>query len=238
VFIIITLTSYNAQSQTSLFFGTVKIKDKIIQGRFEIYYNDSLIKNIVFAPYGISPTAFTEINQNNNELTFLWNFDQSIYYCLLSKQDRSTFSGNCKCEGNPPIRLIIREFNEEDAILQGDSIRARAKDIQIIDRALELLNNGNNWDRSDNRVCDNSSYPYKWSLFCALHQASIDIDSEYRHLSPALQATRQAINEITHGKNYAHLLQDYNNEAQSFDSISKVLNLAKDILRKKIKNNE
>ena len=72
-------------------------------------------------------------------------------------------------------------------------------------------------------------------MFCALHQASIDVDSEYRHLRPANQAVRQAIDEITSGKKYAHLLQDYNNEAQSFDSIAMVLNHAKEIITEKIK---
>jgi hypothetical protein len=67
-----------------------------------------------------------------------------------------------------------------------------------------------------------------------LHQASIDVDTEYRHLRPAIQATRQAINESTSGKQYAHLLQDFNKEALSFAAIAGVLNRAKEIITEKM----
>jgi hypothetical protein len=221
-------------AQQSLWFGTVKIQGKIIQGRFEIF-SDSTIKSIVYAPYGISPTTFQSVSHQKGQLAFAWQVNQFAFHCLLFKQGSSAYAGNCMCEGRPPIQLVIREFTKADAILQGDSLPAAETDIQILERALNLVNNGNNWNRFDNRVCDVSSYPYKWSLFCALHQASIDIDSEYKHLRPAMQAARQAINEITSGKKYAHLLQDYNNEAQSFDSVAKVLNRAKEIIIDKMK---
>jgi hypothetical protein len=233
-FVFLLSKASNAIAQQTLWFGTVKMQDKIIQGRFEVFSN-SVIRTIVYAPYGISPTTFTEVKQQKNQLTFRWKVNQLSYLCLLVKQDSTAYKGTCTCDGEQPIQLIIRQFTKDDAIMQGDSLHASMKDIAVLDRALSLLNNGSNWKRFDNRICDNSSYPYKWSLFCVLHQASIDVDSEYRHLRPANQAVRQAIDEITSGKKYAHLLQDYNNEAQSFDSIAKVLNRAKEIIAEKIK---
>jgi len=232
VFISTNGSKVNAQQE--LWFGTAKMQDKIVQGRFEVF-SDSTIKAIVYAPYGISPTAFTEVRQQKSQLTFRWKINLLSYQCFLEKQDSTAYKGICTCDSKPAIQLIIRKFSVEDAFLQGDSLHAAAKDITILNRALNLLNNGSNWNRFDNRVCDIDSYPYKWSLFCALHQASIDIDSEYRHLRPAIQAVRQAIGELTHGKKYAHLLQDYNNEAQSFESIVSVLNRAKEIIIEKIK---
>lgn len=224
----------STKAQQTLWFGTVRIQDKIIQGRFEVT-GDSIIRAIVYAPYGISPTTFREVQQQKNQLSFGWQIDQTTYHCLLEKQDSTAYKGNCTAESKQAIQLTIRKFSEEDAFLQGDSLHAATKDIEILDRALSLMNNGSNWNRFDNRVCDINSYPYKWSLFCALHQASIDVDWEYRHLRPAIHATRQAIDEITSGKKYAHLLQDYNNEARSFDSIAKALNRAKEIIIEKIK---
>jgi hypothetical protein len=223
-----------AQAQQTLFFGTIKTGGKLSQGRFEVV-KDGTIKSIVLAPYGITPVTFQELTHKSNQLKFIWPAGQLAYQCHLVAQDAVAFVGKCTCGNEPEIDMTIREFSKQDAILQGDSLRASNKEIQIIDRALTLLNNGTNWNRADNRVCDNGSYPYKWSLFCALHQASIDIDTEYRHLRPAAQATRQAINEITGGKKYAHLLQDYNNEAQSYDAIAKALNRAREILMEKIK---
>ena len=234
IFICFLIIGVISNAQQSLWFGTVNMQGKITQGRFEVF-SDTVIKTIIYAPYGIRPTVFRDVKQQKNQLTFSWQIDQLTYSCLLSRQDSSAYTGACTCKKEQPIQLIIRKFSKEDAILQGDSLHASQKEIQILDRALSLLNNGNNWNRLDNRICDNSSYPYKWSLFCALHQASIDIDSEYRHLRPAIQAARQAIEEATSGKKYDHVLRDFNNEAQSFDSITQVLNRAKEIITEKIK---
>ena len=224
----------NITAQQNLWFGTVKTKDKITQGRFEVF-SDSIIRTIMYAPYGLRPTAFTQVRHQKNQLSFTWRRNDLVYECLLNRQDSTSYQGNCICDSAQPIELITRQFNNDDAILQGDTLHASLKDIAILDRAIALLNNGVNWNRFDNRVCDSSSYPYRWSLFCALHQGSIDIDSEYRHLRPANQAVRQAINELTSGKKYAHLLQDFNNEAESFTAIAKALTRAKEIIAEKIK---
>lgn len=227
-------SSGNAQGNV-LFFGTVKAQDKTMQGRFEVTTENGAITSIVYAPYGISPVPFQNVALQKNQLTFIWQIDDQTYRCLLVQHTADSYSGNCDSDNRSPIQLTIRGFSEQDAILQGDSLHATMKDVEILNRALSLLNNGSNWSRLDNRICDAVSYPYKWSLFCALHQASIDIDGEYRHLRPAIQATRQAINEYTSGKQYAHLLQDFNNEAQSFDPIAKTLIRAKEIIIEKIK---
>lgn len=237
LFVVFLVKGSIIKAQPSLWFGTVKTGDSIAQGRFEIT-GDSIIKSVVYAPYGISATAFKKVKHQDKKLSFEWQINELIYQCLLNSQDATSYTGVCTCEKAQPIELIIRKFSQEDAYLQGDTLHAGTKDIQILDRALSLLNNGVNWNRFDKRVCNIDSYPYKWSLFCALHQASIDVDSEYRHLRPAVQATRQAIEEITEGKKYAHLLQDYNNEAKDFEAIAKALNGAKKIIAEKIKRHQ
>jgi hypothetical protein len=50
-----------------------------------------------------------------------------------------------------------------------------------------------------------------------------------------MQAARQAIEEATSGKKYAHLLQDFNNESKSFDSIANILIRAREVLESKMK---
>lgn len=227
--------STTANGQQTLWFGTLKSQGKVFQGRFEIV-QDSLIRSIVYAPYGLTPITFQEVVQKGDQLRFIWPSKPAMYHCVLLKQAGSAYSGTCRSADKQPLQIIIREFTKEDAILQGDSLRASLNDIQILDRALALLNKGRNWNRSDNRICDTSSYPYQWSLFCALHQASIDVDTQYKHIRPANQAVRQAIDEATGGKKYAHLLQDFNNEARSFDVILAVLTRAKAIIDQKIKS--
>jgi hypothetical protein len=225
----------NLQAQQSLLFGTVKADGRISQARFEV---DSLLHSIIYAPYGRTPIPFTNIKTRQQQLTFNWQYNSLPYTCTLLKGKGNEYKGTCLLANNrgQPIEMTMREFTNEDADLQGNSLKASTTDLQIVDRALSLLNNGSNWSRSDNRVCDSSSYPYKWSLFCALHQASIDLDSEYRHLRPAVQATRQAIDEATAGKKFAHMLQDFNKEAQTFASIAGVLNRAKEIITARMKD--
>lgn len=182
------------QAQQALLFGTVKVDGRVSQARFEV---DSLLHKIIYAPYGRTPIAFTNIKTTGQQLTFNWQYNHLTYNCTLLKQNEKDYRGTCLASGNKrqTADMTMREFSTEDADLQGNSLKAGISDLQILERALALLNNGSNWSRSDNRICDSSSYPYKWSLFCALHQASMDVDTEYRHLRPAIQATRQAIDE-------------------------------------------
>jgi hypothetical protein len=229
--IVITIQSY---SQQSLWFGTLKSGNELLQGRFEVTA-DTLIRSIVYAPYGITPTTFQNLKHEANRLSFSFNNNGINYNCALTKHDSSSFKGPCISRNADSIQMIIRQFTPEDAVLQGDSHQPGKTDLEILDRALLLLNNGKNWNRKDDRVCDLPSYPYKWSLFCALHQASIDVDSQYRHLRPAIAATRKAIAEITGGKKYPHLLRDFNNEAISFNVIRKALTRAKEIIAADIK---
>ena len=225
------LFTTGASAQQSLLFGTVKMNNKISQARFEI---DSLNNTMLYAPYGIKPIALKDVKNRDGQLTFSLQHTNCNYACILIKAETSEYKGSCTCENGPTIEIVMRQFSREDGILQGENLPASLTDIQIIDRALILLNSGKNWNRLDNRVCDESNYTYKWSLFCALHQASIDVDGEYRHLRHAMQATRQAINEATNGKQYAHTLRDFNNEAESFEVIAKVLNRGKEIINRKI----
>lgn len=223
------------QAQQSLWFGTIKVDGKISQARFEV---DSLLTNIIYAPYGRTPITFTNIKTTQQKLLFNWQYNNLPYQCTLLKQKGKEYKGTCLSTGDKgkTIEMTMRDFNQEDSDLQGNSLKASTIDLQILDRALALLNNGSNWNRSDNRICDSSYYPYKWSLFCALHQASIDIDTDYRHLRPAIQAARQAIEEATSGKKFAHMLRDFNNEAQGFEAIAQVLKRAKEIISAKMKD--
>jgi hypothetical protein len=220
-------------AQQLLWFGTATRDGRTAQCRLEIV-KEGDIKSIVLAPYGLTPTLFEEVKEVNQLLTFTWRKNQSIYYCRLRRINELAYEGDCSCDRESPIHLKIHDFTKEDAILQGDSLHASPTDLQILDRALELLGDGKSWSRIDNRICDSGAYPYKWSLFCALHQASMEVGSEYQHLRPAIQAARQAINELSGGKKYAHLLQDFNNEAPHFDVMKKVLERAKEIIKERI----
>ena len=232
-FIMLSLLLNDLHARQHLWFGTVSKKNKVMQARFE---TDSLLQNITYAPYGITPVKFKNIQKTTSQLTFSWPQGQSDCQCKLIKQNETTYKGSCVCKDNSSMEVVMRNFSEEDARLQGQQLLPGPTDLKILDRALQLLNNGSNWNRIDARVCDNSTYPFRWSLFCALHQASIDIDSEYRHIRPAMKAARQAIDEASGGKKYPHLLRDFNNEAPRFEVIAGVLTRAKEIIADQMKN--
>lgn len=221
------IVSRDSYSQHALLFGTVRSDGKISQARFE---TANFPNSITYAPYGMTPVAFKNIKQDKNQIVFSWQYRNNNYRCQLIKQDSTRYKGSCISSDAKVVELTVRHFTPDDASLQGNFIKAGTADIEIIERALLLLNNGKNWDRRHDSDCDSGTYPYQWSLFCALHQASIDVKGEYRHLRPAIQAVRRAIDEASGGKKYEYSMRDYNNEAHSFAEIENILNKAKGIL--------
>ena len=98
-------------------------------------------------------------------------------------------------------------------------------DVRILERAADILASEAVWDRHDTRQC--APKPTRWSLFCALQQASIEIAGAYDHRRVALQEVRFAIEDLTNGKEYEHRLMDFNNEPErTFADVRKVLSMA------------
>jgi hypothetical protein len=82
-------------------------------------------------------------------------------------------------------------------------------DIRIIQRATALLSDAQHWNREDNRTCPPN--PQKWSLFCALEQATFEITGGVHYRQPALQTAREVLNEVGGTRLGKHRLMDYNN---------------------------
>jgi len=82
-------------------------------------------------------------------------------------------------------------------------------DIRIIQRAETLLSDQKAWNREDSRTCPPN--PQKWSLFCALQQATREISGGVHYRQPALQMVREVLNEIGGNRLGKHRLMDYNN---------------------------
>lgn len=225
-------TKVAAQPVAELRFGVVVEDGRTTQARFETTVEKGRFVTIVYAPYGVTPTPFTSIKHSGDRLGFTWLRQALHHRCNLRQETPAVFQGACTSSGRNPVSVTIRQFTPEDAALQGNSLTATAHELAILSRARALMMDGRSWNRRDNRVCDGSGYPYKWSLFCALHQASIEVDSDYRHLRPAVRAVRQAIERRSPERKYAHMLQDFNNEAQGFAAIVDVLAAAEaDLIR-------
>jgi hypothetical protein len=84
-----------------------------------------------------------------------------------------------------------------------------ADDIRIIQRAMALVSDVTVWNKQDNRICPPA--PQKWSVFCALTQATVEISGGVHYRQPALQMVREVLNEVGGNRLNKHRLMDYNN---------------------------
>ena len=110
----------------------------------------------------------------------------------------------------PPGPETIR-FTATSAELERRDRPADDDDLRILHRAVELLRDQSAWNPQDDRVCIDDERNARRSLFCALHQASLDVRGEYDHRRVALQEVRFAIEDATGGQAFEHRLRDYNN---------------------------
>ena len=86
-------------------------------------------------------------------------------------------------------------------------------DAAILRRARELLTSEAVWDRADDRICAPTDSTF--SLYCALHRASIEIAGGFHHRRPAMQRVRLLVDARSAGRNYEHRLRDYNNDRRT-----------------------
>ena len=112
-------------------------------------------------------------------------------------------------------------------------------DIQILSRANDILSSEAVWSKKDDRKCEDDMDAGKYSLFCALYKASIDIAGEYDHRKPGLQQVRWIIDDQYKNRLAGHRLMDFNNHKDTnFDEIKKLLQESILITQKRIKKHQ
>jgi hypothetical protein len=217
-------------------FGVLKLGDRLIPLRFVIH-KEHHVTTMEFAPYGSVPERTRDFEMNKFCIRFFWTYCGYEYTCSLHRNNavrHLEYTGKCYGKDQKIYDIILREFMDEDNRLQGKYFSPTITDLIIIERARTLLNEGKNWKRTDNRVCNNNQYPDKLSLFCALYKASLETEPEYLHRRPAMEAIRQAIHEIHPKFKYRHSIMALNNHAESFDEIDAMLQRGMEIIKKKL----
>ena len=99
-----------------------------------------------------------------------------------------------------------KDSAEENRNLVFDSL-----DLKIIQRADSLLSDKSIWNKEDERICIDDIAKGKYSLYCALYKASIDIAGEYVHRRAAMQIVRFTLEKYENGRVKNHRLMDWNN---------------------------
>jgi hypothetical protein len=108
-------------------------------------------------------------------------------------------------------------------------------DVRIVQRAREILNSPEKWNRADNRICPAEAKTF--SLYCALEKATDEVSGNFTHRGAAMQEARFVIEEVyPDWKKYNHRLMDYNNDPKTtFADIQKVFALLEDHIVKRLK---
>jgi hypothetical protein len=117
-------------------------------------------------------------------------------------------------------------------IFVGKQLPPTADDIRIIRRASELVSSVETWNKNDTRACPPN--PQRWSVFCALMQATEEISGGIHYRQPALQAVREVLNEVGGNRVNKHRLMDYNNHPDTtLQDIHNLLGMAQSRLEKR-----
>jgi hypothetical protein len=83
-------------------------------------------------------------------------------------------------------------------------------DLEIVKTAATILSTESAWNRSDNRKCPADAT--KWSIYCALEKAEVDVTGGFHHRRPAAEVVREIVDQRTADRNYHHRLMEYNND--------------------------
>ncbi len=208
-----------------LWFGTYTNENgEVQQGRYNIVQQGRALTKIVLAPYGKSEMKFNIIKNDTVQrfVEISWPKKPNRIATLIQYAD-GYYAGNFE-DGTKVLPIVIKEFNFQDAQLQGNWFKPSQTEVKIIEHTIKLLSSEEIWNKNDNRVCESKS---SYSLFCALYESSVIVDGEYRHLRPAVRFVRDAIQE-RYPKKYDHVLVDFNNaEAITLKELHETLALAK-----------
>ncbi len=103
-------------------------------------------------------------------------------------------------------------------------------DLQIIQRAREILSSRSKWNRTVTQDCPSNATTF--NLFCALHKAEEDITGKSDDNTMAMKEARAWIAlSAPNGSKYKARLVDYNNDpTTSFDNVQKLLQLVEERL--------
>jgi hypothetical protein len=94
-----------------------------------------------------------------------------------------------------------------------NEVPPNALDKEILERASTIITSDAVWNRADNRKCPADAT--KWSIYCAVERAMIEVTGGFNHRRPAGQLVREIVDERSANRNYSHRMMDYNNDPRT-----------------------
>ncbi|MDT0594794.1 hypothetical protein [Glaciecola petra] len=185
---------------------------KLKMGRYYFIDNGSDLK-VRLAPFGRKATDLPVHNYDRNKGIIKLGWDgHPDRECTLSKQGETHFIGNC-LEKNLVMPIVIRVANENDNEWMGVYFSVSETDISIVKKAKVIMSSQDTRNLAGDRICDDDIQTGKFSFYCSLYYAAIEVDGVYRHRRPAMQAIRNELVKRYPG-NYIHRIRDINNNPQ------------------------
>lgn len=116
------------------------------------------------------------------------------------------------------LLLLFAVAMQAVAAQSQDNSRSRPpvskSDIEIVERARQILSSPEKWNRADNRICPDSATEF--SLYCALEKATHDVTADFAHRGAAMQEARFVIDgDLAPRNKYQHRLMNYNNDPKT-----------------------
>jgi len=101
----------------------------------------------------------------------------------------------------------------------------RKIDLEVLQRAKQLLGERTSWNHEDDRKCEDDIRGKKWSLYCCLKQAYLDLTGDFNHRAAGLNVVRKSISELNPEWNYKHQLLEFNND-ETYEEVIQILELS------------
>lgn len=145
----------------------------------------------------------------------------------------SVWAGDMTDQGHPNARLELEIYADNTGVLRTEygwfavtqfassptlsfdldashEVKPNGLDEKIVREAAAILSTEAAWNRADNREC--TAIATKWSIYCAMEKATLDVTGGSHHRRPALEIVREIVEERTTTRSYHHRLMDYNND--------------------------
>ena len=127
-------------------------------------------------------------------------------------------------------------FNQIQHFKDNTALVFDAADLKIIQAANLFLSDSSKWNNADDRRCQTDIAFEKYSLFCVLYRASIDVAGEYSHRTPAIQLVSIETEKVGPNREvFTHQLKEWNNHPETtFEDVKTVLNESIKIIEKQL----
>ena len=165
----------------------------------------------------------------------------NVYYSLLLSHRNIYFKYIDILENTNGLLDLLDSITGTSSITI-DSISSKALnlvfdslDLKIVQKADAILSDSSKWNKADDQQCKDDINTERYSLFCALYKASIDITGEYIHRRPGVEMVKLSVNKYGQRRAVTDKIIGWNNHSDTtFEELKKVLKESLDEIKNQL----